>query len=383
MKKRYLYLLPMAAALLASCGSDEEVAYVEAPQEILLGASFDMDDAIVTTRNQKQNLQSDVLVNGTQVGVFIYYKGQSSVNTDGYGYRNIGYTSATAVTRDNQKQCDLGSPTRIPYYPSRKDQVIDLYAFAPREQVTTSETPELVTYATTKAKFTTKADQTSDADYHASDFIWGANLNTVKADTHRNQKVVIGMNHKLSKICINLIEGHSMAGKLQNAKVQIHGVKLKGEVDLKVGTMGLVAADNAATDVTLSSALTTENRTTATTYYNNDTPTDGSTQTHYSYPVSCIVIPQKVNESKAANFKFLTVTLPDGAGSTPAQKQADGTKYDYLTSAILGHSTNGFEAGKVYTYNITINATGIQLTSVIVQNWQDGGTVNNQATFNG
>lgn len=361
------------AAVFTACEKEAVEEYV--PQEIRLGAEFPLDEAVVTTRNENQGLNNDILETGTNVGVFIYYTGEKNINADGYGYKNLSYNSA-AATGDGKKYCDLNlaTGTRTPYYPSDKDKKIDFYAFSPRSEVTVTEA-ELSSYATTKASFTTKADQTTDENYRLSDFIWGKNVNTVNAETYRTQKVIVPMNHMLSKICINLTEGHSMANKLTGAKVVIHGVNLNGLVDLADGTM--ITTGTTLSDVTLTTGLTNNRRTEASAYPGGGgTPTDAVK--HYTYPTSCVVIPQKVNASKTTNFNFLSITLADGGTSN--NSTTGGTTYDYVTSAIVGDATNGFQPGKVYTFNITLNATGIQLTTNVTD-WISTDPTAGQATY--
>lgn len=364
------------AAVFTACEKEAVEEYV--PQEIRLGAEFPLDEAVVTTRNENQGLNNDILETGTNVGVFIYYTGEKNINADGYGYKNLSYNSAAAETRVGKKYCDLNlaNGTRTPYYPSDKDKKIDFYAFSPRNAFTFAETPpELSTYATTKASFTTKADQTSDVNYRLSDFIWGKNVNTVNAETYRTQQVIVPMNHMLSKICINLTEGHSMANKLTGAKVVIHGVNLSGLVDLANGTMS--TNGSTLSDVTLTSSLTNTLRSATTEYPGGGgAPTDGVT--HYKYTTACVVIPQKVNANKATDFNFLSITLADGGTSN--NSTTEGTTYDYVTSQIVGDATNGFQQGKVYTFNITLNATGIQLTTNVTD-WIPADPTAGQATY--
>lgn len=326
MKK--ILLLALAAATLTACSSDSEApqAPVASKQPIVLGT------AMPTMRSNKQDLQKTELEAGTTVGVYIYFKGAQTTNTTyNYGYKNIAYTVSGATG-------DLAIVTAAeqPYYPDVKTQNVDIYAFAPRATTYTSNA-ELNTL-TSQDVFTTTADQTAEADYRASDFVWGK-LADRSAPTTAGTKQEITMDHMLSKVNINIAAGSGVNfSSLSGAEIRLNGVKLLGTVNLTTGAVTLRSGTNAASTVTLTSATSATGKLA-------DTTTD-------CYTSSAVIIPQDI----AAADDFIEVEL------------SNGSVYKYKTTA-----TTTFAAKTKYTYDITLSVAGIQLTTTI-SDWTNGGT---------
>lgn len=326
MKK--ILLLALVAATLTACSSDSEApqAPVASKQPIVLGTGMP------TMRSNKQDLQKTELEAGTTVGVYIYFKDEKTTNTTyTYGYKNIAYTvSGTGG------DLSIVTSTEQPYYPDVKTQNIDIYAFAPR--ATTYTGTDELTGLTAQDVFTTKADQTAEADYRASDFVWGK-LADRSAPTTAGTKQEIIMNHMLSKVNINIAAGDGVNfSSLAGAKIYLNGVKLLGTVDLTTGAVTLRTGTNAASKVTLTTSTSTTGKLA-------DTTTD-------CYTSSAVIIPQDI----AAADDFIEIKL------------SNGSTYKYKTTA-----TTTFAAKTKYTYDIKLSVAGIQLTTTI-NNWTDGGT---------
>lgn len=326
MKK--ILLLALVAATLTACSSDSEApqAPVASKQPIVLGTGMP------TMRSNKQDLQKTELEAGTTVGVYIYFKDEKTTNTTyTYGYKNIAYTvSGTGG------DLSIVTSTEQPYYPDVKTQNIDIYAFAPR--ATTYTGTDELTGLTAQDVFTTKADQTAEADYRASDFVWGK-LADRSAPTTAGTKQEIIMNHMLSKVNINIAAGDGVNfSSLAGAKIYLNGVKLLGTVDLTTGAVTLRTGTNAASKVTLTTSTSTTGKLA-------DTTTD-------CYTSSAVIIPQDI----AAADDFIEIEL------------SNGSTYKYKTTA-----TTTFAAKTKYTYDIKLSVAGIQLTTTI-NNWTDGGT---------
>ena len=324
MKKFLLFAL--VAATLTACSSDSEPtqAPVASKQPIVLGTGMP------TMRSNKQDLQKTELEAGTTVGVYIYFKGAQTTNTTyNYGYKNIAYTvSGTGG------DLSIVTSTEQPYYPDVKTQNIDIYAFAPQVYTGTAELSTL----TAQDVFTTKADQTAEADYRASDFVWGK-LADRSAPTTAGTKQEIIMDHMLSKVNINIAAGDGVNfSSLAGAKIYLNGVKLLGTVDLTTGAVTLRTGTNAASKVTLTTSTSTTGKLA-------DTTTD-------CYTSSAVIIPQEI----AAADDFIEIELNNGS------------TYKYKTTA-----TTTFAAKTKYTFDITLSVAGIQLTTT-VNNWTDGGT---------
>ena len=275
-------------------------------------------------------VQATELEEGTTVGVYIYFKDEKTTNTTyTYGYKNIAYTVSGATG-------DLAIVTAAeqPYYPDVKTQNVDIYAFAPQVYTGTAELNTL----TAQDVFTTTANQTADADYRASDFVWGKKAN-VAAPTVATTKQEITMDHMLSKVNINIAAGDGVNfSSLAGAKIYLNGVKLLGTVDLTTGAVTLRTGTNAASKVTLTNATSTTGKLA-------DTTTD-------CYTSSAVIIPQDI----AAADDFIEIEL------------SNGSTYKYKTTA-----TTTFAAKTKYTYDIKLSVAGIQLTTTI-SDWTDGGT---------
>lgn len=326
MKK--ILLLALVAATLTACSSDSEApqAPVASKQPIVLGTGMP------TMRSNSQTLQATELEAGTTVGVYIYFKDETTTNTTySYGYKNIAYTvSGTAG------DLNIVTSTDQPYYPDVKTQNVDIYAFAPRATTYTG-TAELNTL-TAQDDFSTTADQTTDANYRASDFVWGKKAN-VAAPSVATTKQEITMDHMLSKVNINIAAGSGVNfSSLSGAEIRLNGVKLLGTVNLTTGAVTLRSGTNAASTVTLTSATSATGKLA-------DTTTD-------CYTSSAVIIPQDI----AAADDFIEVEL------------SNGSVYKYKTTA-----TTTFAAKTKYTYDITLSVAGIQLTTTI-SDWTNGGT---------
>ena len=329
MKKLILFAL---IATLTACSNDSEQTQVPVAdkQPIVLGTGMP------TMRSNSQTLQATELEAGTEVGVYIYFKNETETDaTYSYGYKNIAYTvSGTAG------DLNIVTTAEQPYYPDDKAKKIDIYAFAPRSVYTDND--ELNTLTAVNG-FSTIANQYEPADYRASDFVWGKKT-VDEAPTTAGTKQEITMKHMLSKVNINIADGNGVNfSSLAGATIKLNGVKLLGTVDLKTGAVTLRSGTNDATAVTLTSS-------TSDTGYLDDNTTA-------CYTSSAVIIPQDI----AALDNFIEIKL------------ANGSTYKYKTTA-----TTNFLPKTKYTYDITLSAAGIQLTTTITD-WTAGGTTSGTA----
>ena len=333
--KQYL-ILATSALLLAACSTDStenNVAENYTPVPIQLGTSME-----IATRSTSQTLQATELEVGTTVGVYIYHNGTSTSATTSYGYKNLAYT-VSGTSGD----LALVTATDQPYFPQDKSKTLDIYAFAPRTGVYTG-TGELSSLSGQDV-FATTADQTADADYRASDFVWGKAA-AVTFATASAGKIEIPLKHKLSKININIAPGTGMAlANLAHARIKLNGVILQGTVDFTSGAV-IPRSGATASSVTLTSNASTSATTSFTNGGNNYTACTSS----------AVIIPQTI----AASTSFITVELWDGSAYT--------TPYNVTTSAATT-----FAAETEYTYNIIVNSQGLTLTTTIAD-WTSGGS---------
>lgn len=349
--KKYL-ILPIAAMLFAACSNDSEIGKAEnsAPVPIHLGTSMQ----VASTRSNDQTIQSTELKAGQTVGVYIYFKDANTTNaTYSYGYKNIAYTvdvdHTTDATPGRAGDLLLVTAGDQPYYPELKTQNVDIYAFSPRTGVYTS-TGELNTL-TAQDVFATAADQTTEANYIASDFVWGKAANVANGTA---TAIEIPLEHMLSKININIAPGDGMTlAKLDKAKITLNNVVLQGTVNFTTGAVTPRGGSAGAT-LTVSSV-------------------DQSTTTTFGTPVktactsSAVIIPQTIN----ASTSFITIQLWDASANAGAGGYT--STYNVTTAA-----NTTFAAKTVYTYNILVNTQGLTLTTTIAD-WTAGTTTNGTA----
>lgn len=178
--------------------------------------------------------------------------------------------------------------------------------------------------------FSVKADQSSDADYRSSDLMWGVPAaNPVKRTT---DVVNLGFAHKFSKVIVKLTVGAG-SPDLKGATVNILNTQPSTTLDIKTGIIS--AASGTAVPVKMA------------TFANNAT----------TFDCSAVVVPQTFT----ATTRLIEVLL------------ADGGKLYY--EAPAGGIT--FESGKSYIYNVTVNLTGLIVTSKITDWTAGNGTGDN------
>lgn len=320
--KKYLTIVAVAI-FIASCSSDTEINKATNRVPIELGTSMQ----VTATRSNDQTLQATELVAGQTAGVYVYYTGaKAKASGVTYGYQNKSY-AATGTSGD----LALASGETTPYYPEDKSKAVDIYVYSPRVSTLSGELS-----AQTAVAFNTAADQTSAANYQNSDFVWGVKENV----TTTASAVEVPLIHKLSKINVNIAAGTGVAlSSLKGASITLADVNLAGTANLTTGAVS-----------TTGSTTSTLTFTTATA---DPTGTFVSNTSTSCYTASAIIIPQTITS------KDLTITL------------SNGSTYKYSLSKAFAASTS-------YTFDITVNASGLSLTTTI-SDWTSGGTTTGTA----
>lgn len=300
MKKNMIFAA-IAALALTACSNDDEIK-VGGDNAILLTSSLNVAETRAAT-----DIQTSAFDAGETVDVYITeHNGGNNPTT--YP-QPIEYSTAAggALTVGTQY-----------YYPTSGNGV-NIYALYPA----TAATGEL---------FTIKEDQSTDANYKASDLMYGKPATNNPVSPSANA-VDIQFSHLLSKVTINLIAGANVTS-LDGAKVELLGVKPSTTLTAGINGHSITAASGDATPITVMTAT--------------ETVTSGS----------AIIVPQTLPEM------FLQVTLD---GATLTGKLASGAPE--LT------------AGNAYTYDITVNMRGgaLEIEGSITP-WNDGGT--NSGTVN-
>lgn len=286
----------IAALALTACSNDDEIK-VGGDNAILLTSSLDVAETRAAT-----NIQTSAFDAGETVDVYI--------TENEPGTNETHYNQPILATTKTGGALDLQDG---PYYYPTSGNGVNIYALYPA----TAATGEL---------FTIKEDQSTDANYKASDLMYGkpATNNPVSPSANAED---IRFTHLLSKVTINLIAGANVTS-LDGAKVELLGVKPSTALTADINGYSITAASGDATPITVMTAT--------------ETVTSGS----------AIIVPQTLPEM------FLQVTLD---GATLTGKLASGAPE--LT------------AGYAYTYDITVNMRGgaLEIEGSITP-WDDGGT---------
>lgn len=320
--KKYLTIVA-AAIFIASCSSDTEINKATNRVPIELGTSMQ----VTSTRSNDQTLQATELVAGQTAGVYVYYKGNKAT-TSSYGYLNKSY-AATGTSGD----LALASGETTPYYPDDKSKAVDIYVYSPRVSTLSGELS-----AQTAVMFNTAADQTSAANYQNSDFVWGVKENV----TTTTSAVEVPLTHKLSKINVNIAAGTGVTlSSLVGASITLADVNLAGTANLTTGAVSTTGSTTSTLTFTTATAAPTGKL--------------ASSATTDCYTASAIIIPQTITS------KDLTITL------------SNGSKYKYSLSKAFAASTS-------YTFDITVDAKGLSLTTTIADWTADtGGPITGKA----
>lgn len=302
------FFTSMAAALFlmagfTSCTNDElEQKPLDGRTPINLTSS-------VATRSISQNIQDTQIANGVQVGVFAKTDAGAIDNGDNNALTADGNGAFSGTTM---------------YFPEEGD--VSIYAYAPYNQ-------DWAGKLSTDNEFTVKTDQSSDADYCASDLMIGvpSTGNPVSSTT---EAVQLNFKHKLTKLNINFNVGQSGVD-LKGATVKVKNVKTTATVNVQSGT-ATESTSSAVADIT--AAVFDAQATT--------------------FTASVIFVPQTIT----TNAAFVEVAT--SAGST-------------FTAPLSQDVT--FEGGKKYTYTAQFTGGGdpdepvnmeLKVGSV-VDNWED------------
>ena len=381
----------------------------------------------VTTRSTYQQVQKDTISAKAELGLFVLTSGETKVHQGTSGPEPYDYEffniKANASPDYTNKRTDLAAndnTTNVLVFPSDKSQKIDLYAYAPYNSSTSFNDIDASTTTTNKISVSVQTDQSTDLGYIKSDILWGcvgeeskgkgtyttgltsftghadATINGIQylsakttsvngfvcgttASPLNSPKVIIPMLHCASKIVVKLKVSGMPISKLEGALVRIKAIK---DGELRIDNGSLTASTSATTtDILMTDKLgykktyavsgVTETKLDITDSDANgtngviaeDTDNDASTPgVITTYLCSAIVMPQNLT----ANANLIEIKLKDGDG-TETTDPSYKTTYKYNNPATP--SPSAFESGKVYTYTITVKASGLNVTTT-VHDWE-------------
>ena len=337
----------MAAAgmVLAACQEHvlEEMASQAEPVEIQLTTSLGLEvdaatRAVGTTANkalQDQQFAAISAITGNAIAVYVEDKAASG---------KVEYATPLLYTPDGSGGLSVAEANKQ-FYPISSN--VDIYAYYPGQNTALIPAAGRAR-TTTNIDFTVAADQTSVANYAASDLM----VATVTNQARTKNAVQLAFAHKLTKITLFVkTESEIPASVLDGATVTINGTRLTANFNFNTRSLVETAASsgNYYTSGTAASPITAMSLTTA------GVGTTGTTYKASSYDGqqgSVIVVPQVLAGTTDDPITFITITLADGT-----------TQYSFKTTSSLT-----LEPGKEYIYTVTLKRTGIVLGTTIT-NW--------------
>ncbi len=290
-----LLFLAAAAMTLAACNSEMD----DDPNvEIRLRSGLDVQQ---TDTRAAAGIQSTQFDSGESIDVYITENTTGTPSTT-YGQPLVYTTGGNGAM----------SPSTQPYFPTSGNGV-NIYAVYPSG-----------TSVADNNTFKIQEDQSTDANYKASDLMYGAPANNAVVARNKNA-VTIEFKHLLSKVTVTLVPGNGNPN-LAGAVVKLKGVKPSTTLTASKDECSISAASGDAKDITVMKATTD------------------------AFSGSAVIVPQTLSTS------FIEVTLADGGVLTSTGLSSSGSSS--LSNVVL-------EAGKAYTYKITVNLTGLNVTSSI------------------
>lgn len=319
MKTRFLMATAAAAIVMVACNNEETDNWAG---EIRLSSGLAVQQ--VNSTRAANNIQSGQFAAGEKIDVFI----NEAVNAGETA--TTSYTQPLVYTAGGNGSMSTSTSDQ-PYYPTSGKNV-NIYAYYPSGTVTSID-------ANAEVDFTVVADQSSDANYKASDLMYGTpDKNPVgRTKNHVN----ITFKHLLSKVTVTLKQGAGIKN-LTNAKVELLNVLPTTKLDPSKGTID--EATGTQTEITV---------------MDKGTNLSGS----------AVVVPQTLNQEVEGKRRFIRVTLETG-----------GVLYSQNLTDAEGQTIEDIkmEAGNEYKYEITVNLTSLDIKSSITE-WVTGEPVKGEA----
>lgn len=310
-------MLAAVAIAMAACSSNDDGTSPAAQND-----TIELTTGVARTRATSQVIQSTQIENGQNVWV----KATSSVvptqkTGTGNGEWNTTTNTACAVYVGNGiGNLSSTTPIKWPINSSTGTETVSLKAWAPFSSALTPGT----------TTFQVQADQTTEAAYLASDYLYAEKSGIVRSDI--TSPVPLTFNHMLSKINVNLFAIDPSTTPIDGATVQFGPASL--ELQAVINANGTVTKNNAVQGkVTLTSSL------------------------EAAHTCSAIIIPQAITASTTSPTDLFTITLPGGA----------------VTKSYQLTTNKSYDPKKEYTYNITISDGETIILSEQITDWVEGG----------
>ncbi len=319
MKAKLFMTMAAATMILAGCNNDENEITDSWNGEIRLTSGV--------TAQTRANTQATQIQEGETVYV---WADKASSTTE--------YIRAWTLTANGSNGFKDNSTPQ--YYPTDGSN-LDFYAlhgnFAP------AFTEESTEFPTTAIVHSVEADQSGTEAYAKSDLLYA-----VKKGVARSSNAVeLSFYHMLSKVEVALKSGNGKPD-LTDAVVTIVGTKLKADFTPDK-TKDIADVSSGQSHRASMITITGSNNNATPIKIQTVTITDFNGNSKYG---EAVVLP---NQTQNENSAFIQVELKDGA---------------VFTYKIPAGESLTLESGKKYTYKITVNQTGLTVTSKI-ENWTE------------
>lgn len=430
--KKYFFLAAAAAMMLSACSFDRDLDY-GGPSEnpngrisLRIGADNVTSNYAFATRSTNQLVQGDTISSYVNMGLFVLDDGNTTKSTSPaleYEFFNIEAKTGNIDATNKRTEVSAVNAADALVFPSDKAQGINLYAYAPYNSSPGITDIDASTINANVIAVSVQADQSTNLNYIKSDVLWGCvgenakgnsiettagdgssypvgftgkpgaiinGTNYLAAKTTATDgfvsgtsgspistpKVIIPMLHRASKVVVKLIVDGMPVSKLVGAQVKI-SAKASGELRIDNGTL---TATGTASDIIMTdklgykkdetkptsdagylTALTVSDSENDGIIHHDDDSNPSTPDIIDGYVCSAIVMPQALT----ASAKLFEIQLADGASGTL------NTKYTYKLPASPSPAT--YDSGKVYTYTITVKASGLSVVAT-VGDWATGST---------
>lgn len=328
MNTKNLFFVAVAGMALTACSFEERTLEYEnqSPEELHVCATM---GEMTVTRGTNTSLQSTELLASSAPAVYVCKAGKTAVD-GGYFYKNLVVNTSSGIAATTGLL--TFNPTETLYWPQDKTGV-DVYVYAPIQSALNDINAD-VTFAVSTSQY-------NDANYQASDFVWGKKSKTY--NTYDNMRsttntIDVVMDHLLSKVIFSIKDKNgNYVSDLKKVELGATGSGngIIKEVKINMSTGGLTPCT--AEDVITFLDVAT-------------TGSDASPAT--TSAVAGVIPPQDIFG------KTLTITI--------------GTQtYTGTIPDISGTSSNTATlAGKnEYTFNVELDQASFNITGITINAW--------------
>ena len=355
--------LATAMAGFTSCSNDD-VDQATGPAELKISASFEPSISLTRAAYDLQGTtvcapSAPTTTDYTQIGIFVWYTGKTDKDAKYAGYYNVRATGGSAAGTGDTYPTDIILSTTDPLYFPVDNSAVDVYLYAPFTATTDDGgTPPVITgpvNSSMEFDFTVKADQSADADYIASDFIYGKATAPYSGSSAPNldKTARITMYHAMSKIILKVVpaDGVSVNGL---SELKLTGVNRVTKIRMANQPSATMTCGSTSTDhVDVATAATGTN------------PKDVIFTKAYSAAitsngVAAIIPPQDLPTSAGAGLG-ISATIDGKTATADLYGLKDGTT-----------PITAFEPGKVYTITLNVKGSVLEVRYVEIQDWVPG-----------